>query len=183
MWAGAPNLRSPTSAGAPCLAFETWGSCFPGVTHDAFGSVHLRRGSRLHSADDSTTCIDDRSATGTESGRCDTDLPKTIAKCPTDAITPGSSSLQAGAAAAAAADAPSSPGAKNTIGGTAQSRAETIMGQKTDMNKKDASAAVQGILKSGQQQWQNQSNKSAICSQNQGSCHCSQYPNFVRGLL
>jgi hypothetical protein len=45
------------------------------------------------------------------------------------------------------------------------------MGEKTDMSKKDASAAVQGILKSGQQQWQNSANKSAVCSQNQGACH------------
>jgi RHS repeat-associated protein len=88
-----------------------------------------------------------------------------------DAITAGRSSLHAGVAAAASGDAPSSPGARNTIGGTAQSRAEGIMGQKTDMNKKDAGAAVQVILKSGQQQWQNQSNKSAICSQNEGACH------------
>jgi hypothetical protein len=45
------------------------------------------------------------------------------------------------------------------------------MGQKTEMNKKNAGAAVQGILQSGQQQWQNSANKGAICSQNQGACH------------
>jgi RHS repeat-associated protein len=88
-----------------------------------------------------------------------------------DGITAGQNSLQAGSAAMAAGDAPSSPGAHNTVGGTAQSRAEDIMGQKTDMNKKDAGAAVQGILSSGQQQWQNSTNRSAICSQNQGACH------------
>jgi RHS repeat-associated protein len=88
-----------------------------------------------------------------------------------DGITDGQNSLQAGAAAMAAGDAPTAPGAKNTIGGTAQARAEDIMGQKTDMNKKDAGAAVQGILQSGNQQWQNNANKANICSQNQGACH------------
>ena len=88
-----------------------------------------------------------------------------------DGITAGQNSLQAGASAMAAGDAPSSPGAHNTVGGTAQSRSEGIMGQKTDMNKKDAGSAVQGILQSGQQQWQNNANKPAICSQNQGACH------------
>jgi hypothetical protein len=88
-----------------------------------------------------------------------------------DTITAGQNSLAAGAAANAAGDAPTAPGVKNTIGGTAQARAEGIMGQKADMNKKDAGAAVQGILQSGQQQWQNSANKGAICSQNQGACH------------
>jgi RHS repeat-associated protein len=88
-----------------------------------------------------------------------------------DGITAGQNSLQAGAAAMAAGDAPTSPGANNTVGGTAQSRAEGIMGEKTDMSGKEAGAAVQGILQSGNQQWQNNANKSNICSQNQGACH------------
>jgi RHS repeat-associated protein len=88
-----------------------------------------------------------------------------------DGITAGQNSLQAGAAAMAAGDAPSSPGANDTVGGTAQARAEDIMGEKTDMSKKDASAAVRGILQSGQQQWQNNANRSNICAQNQGTCH------------
>jgi hypothetical protein len=88
-----------------------------------------------------------------------------------DSITAGQNSLAAGAAAGAAGDAPTAPGAKNTIGGTAQARAAAIMGEKSDMSKKDAAAAVQGILSSGQQQWQNSANRPAICSQNQGVCH------------
>jgi len=88
-----------------------------------------------------------------------------------DGITAGQNSLQAGAAAMAAGDAPTSPGANNTIGGTAQSRAEGIMGEKTDMSGKEAGAAVQGILQSGNQQWQNNANRQNICSQNQGACH------------
>ncbi|MGB8476936.1 MAG: RHS repeat-associated core domain-containing protein [Candidatus Acidiferrum sp.] len=88
-----------------------------------------------------------------------------------DGITAGQNSLQAGAAAMAAGDAPTSPGANNTVGGTAQSRAETIMGEKTDMSGKEAGAAVRGILQSGNQQWQNSANRSNICSQNQGACH------------
>lgn len=55
-----------------------------------------------------------------------------------DGITAGQNSLQAGAAAMAAGDAPTSPGANNTVGGTAQSRAEGIMGEKTDMSGKEA---------------------------------------------
>ena len=76
-----------------------------------------------------------------------------------DGITAGQNSLQAGAAAMAAGDAPSAPGANNTIGGTAQARAEAIMGEKTDMNKKDATSTVKGMLKSGQQQWKDKANK------------------------
>ena len=87
-----------------------------------------------------------------------------------DAITKGQTSFAAGAAAAAAGDAPTSSGATNTIGGTAQERAEEIMGEKTDMSRKDAGAAVTDILKSGQQQWQNDKNKSNICVQNQEAC-------------
>jgi hypothetical protein len=88
-----------------------------------------------------------------------------------DGITAGQHSVQAGAEAMAAGDAPSAPGANNTIGGTVQARAEGIMAEKTDMSKKDASSAVQGILNSGQQQWQNNANKPNVCSQNQGACH------------
>lgn len=87
-----------------------------------------------------------------------------------DALTKGQTSFAAGAAAGAAGDAPTSPGATNTIGGTAQARAEEIMGEKTDMSGKDASAAVTDILKSGQQQWQNDKNKADICSQNHEAC-------------
>jgi len=70
----------------------------------------------------------------------------------------------------AAGDAPSAPGANNTIGGTAQTRAEAIMGEKTHMPKNDAASAVNDILKSGQQQWQNSPNQQAICSQNKDAC-------------
>jgi RHS repeat-associated protein len=87
-----------------------------------------------------------------------------------DDITQGATNLQKGIAAGVAGDA-STPGGNNTIGGTAQARAEEIMGEKTDMSRKDAGAAVQDILKSGQQQWKNDTNKSDICSQNQGACH------------
>jgi hypothetical protein len=76
-----------------------------------------------------------------------------------DGITAGQTSLQAGAAAMAAGDAPSSLGANNTVGGTAQSRAEGIMNEKTDMNKKDATAAVKDMLSSGQQKWKDNTNK------------------------
>jgi hypothetical protein len=86
-----------------------------------------------------------------------------------DDITQGATNLQKGIAAGVAGDGPTPNGV--TTGGTAQARAEEIMGEKTDMNGKDAGAAVQGILKSGQQQWQNDTNKSSICSQNPGACH------------
>ena len=88
-----------------------------------------------------------------------------------DGITQGQNSLSQGAAAMATGDAPSSPGASNTTGGTAQAGAEEIMGEKTDMSGKDAGAAVQDILKSGQQQWQDSANRTNICSQNPGACH------------
>ncbi len=87
-----------------------------------------------------------------------------------DGITAGQNSLQAGAAAMAAGDAPSEPGANNTIGGTAQARAQDIMSEKPDTSKSDAGSAVNDILKSGQQQWQNNSNRQAICSQNKNAC-------------
>ena len=86
-------------------------------------------------------------------------------------LSQGKTSLQAGAAAMAAGDAPSSPGAQNTLGGSAQAGANAIMGQRPDMSGKDANAAVHNMLQSGQQQWQNSSNRSAICSQNSGACH------------
>ena len=86
-----------------------------------------------------------------------------------DTITAGQNSFAAGAAANAAGDPP--PGSKDTLGGTAQKRAEAIMGEKTDMSGKEAGAAVRGILQSGNQQWQNSANRSNICSQNQGACH------------
>lgn len=70
----------------------------------------------------------------------------------------------------AAGDAPSEPGANNTIGGTAQARAQDIMSEKPDTSKSDAGSAVNDILKSGQQQWQNNSNRQAICSQNKNAC-------------
>ena len=88
-----------------------------------------------------------------------------------DGITQGQNSLQQGAAAMADGDAPSKPGENNTVGGTAQARAEEIMDEKTDMSGKDAGAAVQDILKTGQQQWQDNQNKANMCSQNQGACH------------
>jgi len=83
--------------------------------------------------------------------RCATHTYTPLARA-NDGITAGQNSLQAGAAAIAAGDAPTSPGANNTVGGTAQARAETILGEKTDMSGEDAGAAVQGILQSGQQQ-------------------------------
>jgi hypothetical protein len=88
-----------------------------------------------------------------------------------DGITKGQTSIQAGVAAMADGDAETSAGAKDTVGGTAQARAAEIVGEDTDMSGDDAGAAVQDILKSGQQQWQDNANRSNICSQNEGACH------------
>jgi hypothetical protein len=88
-----------------------------------------------------------------------------------DGLAAGQNSLAAGAAAMENGDAPSKPGAKDTTGATAQAGADEIMGEKSDMSSKDANAAVEGILQSGQQQWQDSQTRPALCDQNSGACH------------
>jgi RHS repeat-associated protein len=86
-------------------------------------------------------------------------------------LSKGQSDNAAGVAAMAAGDAPSSPGGNDTLGGTAQAGAEEIMGEKPDMSGEDSNAAVQAILQAGQQQWQDSTTRSDICSQNTEACH------------
>src|SRR5579875_599419 len=81
-------------------------------------------------------------------------------------LTAGKTSLASGAAAMAAGDK-ALPGTKNnTLGGTAQATANSIMHQKTDLSRTAANSAIEGIFKSGNQQWLKSTNRRAICAQN-----------------